>query len=1280
MNRLHHGNNIISSNQDGNLNMHHDHDLFGKLNHTILSINLSEHHYTVLMQLRGQQRADFVDKLHFCSRKVTPKLFMANVMECSASAYKPDVSNKIYRSFRLCHPTGTDIEWELFSSKELFTAFNDTLESLPISTVVMLCRRHQDKLAYFLNFFDKSEKMANDTKGYIWYLCQQIRNIPIQWIIHHCLLLKDGRFATHIIDSAFQKAVIVEPHQHAHIKEMEAVWDKFKQITDIKSDKTYFESWKMLMHTRNEVKDLDMLKLSINLRSYANYKKNELAKRVLGNCGTIASYMNSLRNDMIPYCHAKGILHDQIVMSTIQDKRWSMADKLQIIDEFVSELDGSKYTLDCMRFRDNTELTALKEFAKKHKFEYIPDPNNYVHTPASRREGGSLRRCSVGRSSSVEFARSSVSEIGSAQLGLNLLGRSPSVSGFSHPLLLVNTMSALANGEPEDAVAYAEKLKKFSELSEIHTVFELAATHGLVFSLDELQDNDTKQKLLIQLVRSNDTADMKNYAELLGMTDDEVMETMNVGFDKIAEVCNLILRALVECLTRDNVDTYLEIVTKTIGYLLENGEESSVVCGEWLEYVHYALDFIDGRKLMHLVGIARSLHIIGDVEIEDADRINIMTKFLHEQDIVSLAAEFVRIGWGDAAECVNPKKPMNITTEQFVNAMVHQDGRDIVPGLTEVALLEKDIAVETLNASIPNINGLMYSRLMCIYALLEERGDKHERELNVLTLLQKYNMNIDFHNLNEDPEEELKAYTSEETIDQILSLAILFGIEDSILVHFITDIMSSRSFNDYEPFMDRIKSEESKKCLVEPLSKRLYDSHKVKLYRYMGCKELEERETIANELKVFGIPEYVKDEFLNDPVHLITTLYDTISIHEKYGRRLRPFLKEFGKKRNIDSKKIAEELTTKWINEIEKVSVTEEPSIYVEKFEDAVYRLERANIQKIAFVLRDIKPTPACKYLLKMIDEGTSYRAKGKALACLFATVEDAVISENASLEDLVRLQREVYYRSRMEVFNEVLELEEWTFEGISKLITAFLERRDNVHVGVFTVLFELCIDYKIENREILKELVKVLQNHRKYFLLKHFPRIFDAFPSASDDADFRRMFVEIISYPIDEIVSKSKYTRPFKPQHTIVLNYMFDALAKEPFIVDHLIIKGRPVSWSELVKMLISVGSAALAAEIGSFVTDPQMRENVRDAMFSADQFENALKFGFDKELIFKHVMEYRSGHATELLSGKNFEEFMNWLKKHNHIDTIQTILDFLTKQGRTGEVRSIQAHLNLL
>jgi hypothetical protein len=134
------------------------------------------------------------------------------------------------------------------------------------------------------------------------------------------------------------------------------------------------------------------------------------------------------------------------------------------------------------------------------------------------------------------------------------------------------------------------------------------------------------------------------------------------------------------------------------------------------------------------------------------------------------------------------------------------------------------------------------------------------------------------------------------------------------------------------------------------------------------------------------------------------------------------------------------------------------------------------------------------------------------------------------------------------------------------------------------------------------------------------------------------------------------------------------DVLALEPFSVDTWLIGSADVSWEKMVKLLCSKGFSAFGAELGAIVVDEEPQGLILAHLMLAGHFDDAIKFGSDREAIFGHIIKQGNlEDATQVVMDDHFEIFVDWLTDRRDEASMARVRAALREQGRTIEEKRI-------
>ncbi|OHT05583.1 hypothetical protein TRFO_26660 [Tritrichomonas foetus] len=1210
----------------------------------------------------------------------------------------------LFRTFLLLYPNGSTDDWKTFSSQSLFQSFSKVLDALPVCTVIIFCRRHFSELPYFLNFFDRSLAVQMQPKSYLPYLCHRINDLPIQWVVNHLLRISDIRYAYQFLTSTFTGGIIMNPNQCEIMNNQELIWQQYLKISGTRFDlstlaqdrkgneNSITESWDKMTSYRSLMRQLIDFKLSISLSDFRRFDKNEFVKRQLSDCSTPMRYLKLLRSAILGFAKSNSIDLEPIIISTLTHRDWPVHQKLAIIQEFIMDKENQQKAISLSTFKDEDELLKIREFAKSKNLKYEPLPDNYIE--AIRNE--SYNRLSLsrhGRSCSIEFINTSCdSSLGIAsgpevfRSSLNLLKKKPTSS---------KSLAELANGSPNDPAEYMSKLKQYLNLREIAPIIALAK-YGIVVSYEQFSDVDSRKELLSILVQQRGPENLNLFCEILQLSDDDLIKILCK--DEYIHSGEFLMMNLIQYVNRTNSEIFLNYLKKVIDYTAKSNVIKA--CRLFLKWIGSTFDKYDSEYLLPLSRKALAYTALSMIANQQ------MTNFTNQQffnlfqffndkeneNEKSISSDFAKLlvksGFEQLADVAFPPISKNFSQQAFVNGFISNDFISFAHSLVCLKQMEKSQIIDYVIAAIPAVPGVLYHRILCLYEILKENQMIYNNEIAVLRILSyASDHSIDFHALNKNPSVILVESVTINNIWDLLPLEKMYKIQgDTLLLHLMINKMNSTCYEDYKKYIARLDHKSSLEPLVQKIPSRFCTKDRISFYQGIGCIDIKKKEQTEYDLQCYDLKEYIKPEFLQNPSKLICELYSKLDLHIRLGHALHSLCSSIANRYDLHVSRICEHLLGVWLNENVRnkkdtmnssSSSVESSSVYEETFEECCQRDDETNIQKALFILRTWKPRTAAKWLIRFIyqSDPISYRAKSKAIICLFVIADKTLISDAfvGNFEELVHLNAALYFASRLELFDIKYDIDDFSRSKIQSTI----KKSMNLHPGALRVILEICIYYKINDRDLLFKLITKLLDTRMRFLLRNFNKIFETFPDLRNDDDFKRLYITVISAPINEMINKQLKSR-IKSHHLAVIRDLFDSIAAESIFVDHLIIDDKEVSWADAISQICCSGITQFAAELGSHLVGRKTRSEALNKLLSDDKYDDALNAGFDKELVFNFIVENDLViNATNMLVDEHFVLFTAWLKKNHHDDAIAQVKKALLDQGRTKEVTRMEARL---
>jgi hypothetical protein len=749
------------------------------------------------------------------------------------------------------------------------------------------------------------------------------------------------------------------------------------------------------------------------------------------------------------------------------------------------------------------------------------------------------------------------------------------------------------------------------------------------------------------------------------MTADDVIETACGSGAGVGQAA-----ALVPYVRRSNVSVFLAFLSREVSAAAARGDAPEPLCEHWRRALLAAFECIDGRELMRA-----------------GETIRLLAAFQRDSRALRVFADFARTGELAAAkaalaefpaisEAVWPSAPSGMRKDQFLQAVNADDAESVVAAFTEITVLGPMDAIEWLVAAIQAIDGLRYSRLGCVFQLLDERNLKYPMEMNILRILYlNSDHSVNFHELLKAPRDILFETI---TVDNFLALAPLgrlLGISsDELSLQFVLNVVTSQRFDDYAPVIAALKHKKSLEPLVAQIPQRLIARDRPRFFQSVGRLAEKRRYATINDLTAHGLTEFLDDGYLSHPSTLICELYSKMTLQESLGQRLHDLTRGIAEHFELAINKIREHLVELWLCEIEAKSVVDHPSIFNETLEEAIQKDENTNIQKSVFVLRAWKSRTAIKWLLRFIYQTgqVAYRAKSKAFACLFAVGDESEISGAFThpFHELLQFHRQLYFGSRFAIVGVESELQDFSDENVPNTIANWLAN-PHIDTGICRVLLELMLSAGIDNRSGLLRVLRLLLVGRKRFLLQVICSVFTVFPHFRNDHEFIDLYRSILSAPIEELIAKSEFTTPFRAHHLSVLREVLDAVACESAPLDNWLFRGAEVPWESIVEQLCAAGFAAFGAELGAMAVRADTRRVILSNLLRDGHFDEALKFGYDREAVFTSIITDHLEQATQMLVDAHLEALTDWLTARRDEESMGAVTRTLCQQGRTVEAK---------
>jgi hypothetical protein len=636
-----------------------------------------------------------------------------------------------------------------------------------------------------------------------------------------------------------------------------------------------------------------------------------------------------------------------------------------------------------MTFNSDAELDQIRAFAVKCHLDFHPDPE-------------ACRLCmnkatpvkpTIGKSPSVEF--SDIKESGDFPLRLESWNRTPSGMSLSQSMVVNrSSLGTLGNGDPKDAAAYAHKLRKFKDLREIRPLYILAETYGLVLSYAEFREPATRKRSLVRLWLQTQCRDFDGICKIMEAENDEVIDCITIHFEELQKCSETLLTVATRYVKRTNSTFFIEFIEKGTSFL------RSIVCiekvlGIWSACLKSVLDSIEAVGFLGYCQDIRVFQVLAEANWDDTKKCDKLNLYLENHELSDNFLNGFELG---QIEVMKPSVGKGLTKEAIGDLLASSDVEKVIYGFGLLENLEGDFALETMMFGLRVIDGLKYSRLACVFGLLEKRNLRYDVECAALrTLFFAMNHSIDYHALMENPTKVLCEAVRTGNVWDLLPLTAIFDVtSDVLLVHLMVHVMSSSNFEDYRPFISRLTRAASLQPLLDSVAKRLSCIDRTWFYQSLGCTDLKKRQETINNLESYGAVEFIGSSFIENPSKLICELYSKISLHESLGKRLHKLAKTIAIRHGLKIDILRQHLLNLWLMEVEWKEIEEKPSIFRETFEEAIQKDERVNIQKCLFVLEGGDLREGCKWLLNFVHmDSVHSRAKAKAFTCLFVVADE---------------------------------------------------------------------------------------------------------------------------------------------------------------------------------------------------------------------------------------------------------------------------------------------------
>ena len=1132
---------------------------------------------------------------------------------------------QLFGTFRILLPLGTREEWESFKSRPFTTVMDQVLPEKTATVILCVFRRHPEHTAYFLSLLDRAAASRNSCVLYGPFICHRISQIPIQWLVRHITRISDVRFSNQIVKEAFL-SLHNSSNPFEESRERNRIWHEYMELTKETVDESESEAWKQLIDIRAAIRDLMDYRLTISLVDYMRLDKNEFVRRLISQCVSAARLRTLLKTQIVPYCEAYSLKFAQSLISEAMTKDWPVQQKLEIVQEFILTRKEKKQALDTMTFEDN-ELETMEGFAKRHNISFVPTTEKSVKSP--RASNPMTRSCSIQTiGSPIPHARALAQTARQTRPR-----RSPSID-LSNVARTVEAGSimAICDGQPSDPVEYANKLNRYKNLKEFKPYFDLAESFGVVVSCRDYSTDSGKKQIFQSLLQKFGMDRFHEICETLEMDPDSVVDRMCGSGDYTANLFEAV-NMLVPYLRYTNVAVYVQYVKDTVIELL--GKHN---IDELLECYHG--------------GLENSLRLVEGAYIPSIVEHMRLSECIRESDSEERKVELLRTVLNRSEEIykIFPVKNLELSKDDFVRFLLSDDNSEFTKAISQFSVLPKDVLLEGVKAAIPNVSGTEYPLLQLLCKTAKTGDESFELEMKALSVLYQITDHvIDFHELMEDPMGTIKKNITLKNVSGVLELASVFEVDiDQILVHLMIKKMSSRQFSDYLPFVAKLKLPESVKPLMHELIPRFSNTDQINFLNSIARFDMKRTNETVFDLMKNGLGEYIQDEYLENPELLITKLYTNRSIQEKLGTRVHKVAKGIASRFEIDLLNLQKQIILSMFNPKQCIEASSDSSVFNN-------HRHVCELQDSLFILLKWKPDVSIEFLRGILHSNeTSMHQKSMATSCL------AIFGDDPPEESGVPSFYWIDYESSFGTPTDRSE-------------DFFLSLADKADTKLAKRLLTYVIDRRIQNGELILKLLDILKPVEMRFILRNVIPLFKRTGISPNDSVIFRLFLESVASPFSEMMT-SDYWKQLKGRQLDVFRDMLCAIAQSPGPVKFLVCNGKEWGWSELAQKLCGIGAHTTVAELGAHLVEPESRREVLMEIMTAGHFDDALEYGFDKEEVFKFILEGSIERATEVMIDSHFVAFTIWLKHNNLTEALETVRNVLKNQGRTMELKRLE------
>ncbi|KAK8887920.1 hypothetical protein M9Y10_038979 [Tritrichomonas musculus] len=1204
-------------------------------------------------------------------------------------------------TFQIIHPHGTREMWENFKSCNLALALKTILPQRPIKICFIICRRHPELTHFFLDYFDNAKQNRIEFKDYIYFIMFRVEYIPVQWIVYHITNLSDLRYASHLVTATFSWSLRHNAKCIDKLYMNNLTWREFIKEHQKLTFENASSAWKKLLYLRSAIGEIINFRMPIKLMEFTRLDKKDYVRMLISKTSTASELRKILKTTILPFCDVHSIDIASYIVTIISKKDWNVQDKLSFVAEHVKNAKDKKKALESMTIYSEKELDKLRDFAKKFSINFIPVPKNIVKRKPQSTSGFIMRSSSIG-----EIPRNPTKL--RPGTSLDSFKRSPSIDlsqidNFDEE----SSLSSIANGEPyDDPIEYANKLRRLRNMKEIKPIYDLAEKFGIVVSYDEIKIIWGKRQLFDRLLSQIEPSQFDEICSTLQLSNNEVIDIVCGSVDYVY-YADGIYDKLSKYVNQSTIMFYFEYL-QNYAHQMITKDPIFLILKVYKYGLEIALKYSPGKDLLFY---SIPLHFVNQIiesDCSDADKTNHFMAIINN-DLKQMYQIF-------------PQDTSIWEKDQFINNFLSIDPNRLADSIAFIATIEdQKIKKDYLKTVFPSIDGYKYSLLQFILISLNGIDPIYRDDIEILNILHSsLHQTIDYHKLKQNPKGVLESAITVENIFEILPLTEFFKIsKDDLLLDLMLHKMKSLKFEDYKPLLNRLQNSSSSSCApkILQLMKRFSMNDQIELLNALGLFDIRKTKQTMVDLMRLGLGSYFNNIYMRDPEKLLKVLYSKIELHEKLGNRLHIFAKKLSTRFDLDLIEIQGKLIKLFLTEdesqIEKEddmskssSVSNQHQFHQQQQQQQqqthhvkhadLFELtvEPQNLQRALFILRDWDNQKAISWLDAFVsDKKNTWLSRSLAVQC-WITISDAKIPETIKPADF-------YFNSMLEEIHIPVPSHlssEYLFEKLQTLNKEYKEsvgdddnddssdeKNKDPHIkemknqlhGIAKTLLGFIICNKVDNIDMICESLRILLIFDPLFIILNIIPLFYAIPSTLRNDEIFEMFVESVSIPIDMIITKKVRWQPNKSQHTSVMRNVLNLLSLTPKPINYLIVNKKKVGWGQLAEMLCKVGCVALAAELGSHLISIKDRNEVLNHLMNGFHFDDALKNGFDRQKIFKFIVNGNIEQATETLIDSHFIAFTNWLKEQNDIESINKVEETLCKQGRTVEAKRMKERL---